>query len=80
MLLYILLAFFIVMLVICYVKLEKDIIRLAKEDVDSGFESEMKHELNTVLSDCGHAVKDLDAAYSLYFKTYCEYKSIKEDI
>ena len=61
-------------------ELENDIIRLAKEDVDSGFECEMKHELNTVLSDCGHAVKDLDAAYSLYFKIYCEYKSIKEDI
>ena len=61
-------------------ELENDIIRLAKEDARSGFDSEMKHELNTVLSDCGHTVKDIDAAYRLYFKTYCEYKSIKEGV
>lgn len=61
-------------------ELENDIIRLAKEDARSGFDSEMKLELNIVLSDCGHTVKDIDAAYQLYFKTYCEYKSIKEEV
>ena len=61
-------------------ELENDIIRLAKEDVRSGFDSEMKLELNIALSDCGHTVKDIDAAYHLYFKTYCEYKSIKEGV
>lgn len=61
-------------------ELEKDIIRLAREDVNHDFDSEMKHELETVLSECGYIVDDIDDAYSLYLRTYCEYKSIKEDI
>ena len=60
-------------------ELENDIIRLAKEDALSGFGCEIKYELNDVLSDCGHTVEDLDSAYDLYFRTYCEYKTMKED-
>ena len=60
-------------------ELENDIIRLAKEDVLSGFGCEIKYELNDVLSDCGYTVEDLDEAYNLYFRTYCEYKTMKED-
>ena len=60
-------------------ELENDIIRLAKEDALSGFGCEIKYELNDVLSDCGYTVEDLYEAYNLYFRTYCEYKTMKED-
>ena len=61
-------------------ELENEIIRLAKEDARSGFDSEMRYELNDVLSACGYIVEDLDEAYNLYFRTYCEYKTMKEDV
>ena len=60
-------------------ELESEIIRLAKEDALSGFGYEIKYELYEVLSDCGNTVEDLDEAYNLYFRTYCEYKTMKEE-
>ena len=61
-------------------ELENEIIRLAKEDACCGLGCEIKYELNDVLSDCGHIVEDLDEAYNLYFRTYCEYKTMKENV
>lgn len=61
-------------------ELENEIIRLAKEDALNGLGCEIKYELNDVLADCGYTVEDLDEAYNLYFRTYCEYKTMKEDV
>lgn len=61
-------------------ELQQEIFRIAKEDVELGYDVEMKHELNNVLSECGFDVKNLDEAYDLYIRTYATHKSIKEDI